>query len=88
MESQLGSFGLGPGDNKGILSLLTAIEQSEDHFDTGQQAFRYPSDDYRLECLYFISGNSRIRIRIKVIAGSGPHQFADDNPKFIEENPI
>jgi hypothetical protein len=38
MESQLGSFGLGPGDNKGILSLLTAIEQSEDHFDTGQQA--------------------------------------------------
>ena len=35
MESQLGSFGLGPGDNKGILSLLTAIEQSEDNFDPG-----------------------------------------------------
>jgi hypothetical protein len=37
MESQLGSFGLGgPGDNKGILSLLSAIEQSEDNFDPGQ----------------------------------------------------
>jgi hypothetical protein len=37
MESQLGSFGLGPGDNKGILSLLTAIEQSEDNFDQGNR---------------------------------------------------
>jgi hypothetical protein len=51
MESQLGSFGLGPGDNKGILSLLTAIEQSEDHFDSGQ-LIPYLNDDYRLKCLY------------------------------------
>ncbi len=76
MESQLGSFGLGPGDNKGILSLLTAIEQSEDHFDSGQQAFRYRylSDDYRLNAYL---GTPFVELSLD------PHRFADEKPKNV-----